>query len=180
VLALGLAAALLAATAAASEASSRVGAPSPRNWLDRGPKLLDVSCAAPGRCVAVGEGGAILRSTPGASPSLDWQRVPLPDDQALVSVACRGGLCIAISGGDGTVAGVSKVFRSTDGGDTWSDPDPLPAATVRAGVTTKVGTAVACQPSGACVIAGRGGGIWRSTDQGKSWTPLGGSSLGLS
>jgi photosystem II stability/assembly factor-like uncharacterized protein len=171
---------LLAVTASASEAGARSQVPSPWNWVDRGPKLLDVSCAAPGRCIAVGDGGAILRSTPSASPPLDWQRVSLPDDQSLVSVACRGGLCIAISGGDGTTAGTSKVFRSTDGGDTWSDPDPLPAATLRGGAKTKVGTAVACQPSGACVIAGRGGGIWRSTDQGKTWTPLDASSLGLS
>jgi photosystem II stability/assembly factor-like uncharacterized protein len=106
--------------------------------------------------------------------------VPLPSDQAIVSIACRATTCVAISGGDGTTAGVSKVFRSTDGGEDWSQPDTLPPATVTGGAKTRVGTAVACGASGNCVIAGRGGGIWRSTDDGATFSPLAASSLGLS
>src|SRR5947207_3133029 len=68
------------------------GEPSPWTWVDRGPKLLSVSCPAQGKCVAVGEGGAVLRSN-GLSP-LAWSRVSgLADDEDLVSVACRGSLC---------------------------------------------------------------------------------------
>jgi photosystem II stability/assembly factor-like uncharacterized protein len=174
-----LAFALFATAAGPVAADRRPAEPSPWNWVDRGPKLLDVSCTAPGRCVAVGEDGAILRSTPGEAPPLSWERVALGPRQDLVSVNCRGALCIAVSGGDGTTAGVSEVLRSEDGGDTWSAPDDLPAATVRGGAKTRVANAVACPPSGPCVIAGAAGGIWRSTDRGKSWSPLSDSSLGL-
>jgi photosystem II stability/assembly factor-like uncharacterized protein len=126
----------------------------------------------------VGEDGAILGSTAPDAP-LSWERGTVPGGQDLVSVACRGALCITVSGGDGTTAGVSKVLRSDDGGDTWSAADALPPATVRGGAKTRVASAVACPPSGACVIAGAAGGIWRSTDRGQSWSALPDSSLGL-
>jgi photosystem II stability/assembly factor-like uncharacterized protein len=171
--------ALAAAVALPASAAKRVaGVPSPWTWVDRGPKLNDVSCAPSGHCVAVGVDGAILRTTTTVSVPLAWAHVSVPANQELVSVACRGSLCIAITGGNGTTSGVSRVYRSTDSGRTWSAGRELPPATVAGGRKTSVGTAVACQPSAACVIAGRGGGIWHSTDQGQNFSPLRGSSLG--
>jgi hypothetical protein len=163
----------------AAAAKLATGAASGWTWVDRGPKLNDVACTPSGHCVAVGVDGAILRTNSSVAVPLAWAHVGVPANQELVSVACRGSLCIAITGGNGTTSGVSSVYRSTDSGRSWSDGRELPPATVAGGAKTRVGTAIACQPSAACVIAGRGGGIWQSTDQGQSFTPLSGSSLGL-
>jgi photosystem II stability/assembly factor-like uncharacterized protein len=183
-------AAVPAAAAAKHTVKHFAGEQSPWTWVDRGPKLLSVSCPAQGKCVAVGIGGAVLRSTPGGTAPLAWSFVPgLADNEDLVSVACRGTLCITVTGIDrNPSSGVSKVSLSTDGGATWSRrPEPLPPATqvhrvkqhgrtVKTRITTRVADAVACEPTGACVIVGRGGGIWRSTDDGQSWTPVPGGS----
>jgi len=84
----------------AKHARHTAGEPSPWSWIDRGPKLLAASCSAPSKCVAVGVAGAVLRSTPG-QPPLAWSRVSgLAEDEDLVSVACRGSLCVAGSGID--------------------------------------------------------------------------------
>jgi hypothetical protein len=163
----------------AAEAGSSGSEPSPWTWADRGPKFLDVSCAAPGRCVAVGEGQNLLRSTPGEDGGLAWSKVGLDDARSLVAVTCNGERCIAVSGGDGTTDGVSKVFRSADAGATWSDADPLPPASIAPKLDTQVAADVACDPAGDCVIAGPDGGIWRSSNRGESWNALRDTSLGL-
>jgi photosystem II stability/assembly factor-like uncharacterized protein len=183
----------LAAAPAVAGAKRLAGEPSPWTWVDRGPKLLSASCPAQGRCVAVGIGGAVLRSTPGGTAPLAWSRVPgLADDEDLVSVACRGNLCIAVSGIDlNPVSGISSVSRSTDGGATWSKAEQLPAATairqvkkrgrlVKTKVATRLASAVACEPTGACVIVGRGGGIWRSAEDGQSFKPVPGGPPAMS
>jgi hypothetical protein len=156
----------------ATAAKPAAGVASPWSWVDRGPKLNAVSCVPSGHCVAVGVGGAILGTNASAARPLAWAHVDVPAKQELVSVACRGSLCIAITGGDGTSAGISRVYRSVDSGRSWSGPRELPAAAGVGGVTTRVGRAVACQPSAACVIAGPAGGIWQSTDQGQTFSSL--------
>ena len=62
----------------------------------------------------------------------------------------------------GTVGG--GVFRSTDGGNTWTP----------AGLANRVVRALAIDPSTPTTLyAGTGGGVFRSTDAGASWTALG-------
>jgi photosystem II stability/assembly factor-like uncharacterized protein len=153
-----------ASTAAADQV------PSPWTWNDRAPKLVDVSCSAPGKCVGVGAAGWILRST--APGQLAWSGVPIPSNQKLVSVSCTAGTpCVTISGGNGTSAAITRPFHSEDGGNTWTEAQTFPAAT-GLGAKTKAGAAVACDQAGTCVIAGPFGGIWRSTDGGANWEPV--------
>jgi len=171
--------ALLLACAGSAAAQT----PAPFTWQDRGAALLDVSCSAAGHCVAVGAGGAILYA---GADGQAWTAVKLdktdPPD-ALVAVTCRpNGTCIAVSrGGDDTpdADGQSLVFRSTDGGATWSNAYRLPPAPTPL-TPSRLAADVACDPSGQCVIVGPAGGIWNSSDGGRSWTARPASSLGAS
>ncbi len=150
---------------------------SPWTWTNYGPALRDVSCSSPGKCVGVGQRGAVLH-TAGAG-GLAWSGVnltspenPFPDE--LAGVTCHAGapsgtFCLAVSndidlGGDFH----SKVYRSTDNGATWSGGVELPAAGV-----TQSAAALACDPAAdACYAVGPSGGAWRSLDQGRKWEPL--------
>ena len=158
----------LAAITASGAAAGLV--PSEWTWTDYGPALRDVSCDSPQHCVAVGQQGMVLRSTSGAGDSLGWSRVPLSYPEELDGVACTKDFCLAVSNTrQATAAYVSKVFRSTDGGATWSDGVALPPD---GAVKTQSALALACDGGGACYAAGPGGGLWRSLDEGRGWEPL--------
>jgi hypothetical protein len=112
----------------------------------------------------------VLSST--AAGQLAWSGADIPAREKLVAVTCTAGSpCLTISGGNGTTLGVTRVFQSTDGGATWAGGAALPKTTAL-GVNTQLGSDVACDPAGACVIVGATGGIWRSTDGGSRWDPV--------
>ncbi len=101
-------------------------------------------------CVAVGDAGAILRSTDaGAS----WAAVASPVGDPLRAVAFHGATGIAVG-----IAG--RVIRSTDGGASWS---------TQARPTTRALYSV-CMGDSADVITGEEGSIFVSTDGGLTWT----------
>ena len=120
--------------------------------------------------MAVGQRGVVLRSTPEAEVPLAWSRVPLTYPEELDGVTCTPTFCLAVSNTRTSAATfVSKVFRSEDGGATWSDGVALEAA---GAAKTRSALAVACDHAGACYAAGPGGGVWHSLDQGRSWEAL--------
>ena len=155
-------------------------------WTNRGPTLggqvvantggssaPGVSCISPTRCVTVGDEGLVLFTTPGApgGVTLHWSSVPLsqPDPAnpyRLNSVSCSATSCLAVST-NLTDNAQSHVYRSTDGGDTWTDLGLLPLAG-----TTREGDAIACDSAGHCVIVGGSGGIWHSSNNGLTWVPI--------
>ncbi len=157
----------------AAPGASAAQLPSPWTWVDRGPALRAVSCAAPGACVAVGQQGVVLRSTPGLASPLAWSGVRLTYPAELVDVTCTGPRCLAISNSRTKSATfASSIYRSTDAGATWSAPIPLEAAGPG---RTRSAAAIACDPATtrpACYAVGPTGGIWRSTDDGRSWDAL--------
>jgi photosystem II stability/assembly factor-like uncharacterized protein len=166
--------AALVVAALVSLAASATAPAADWSWTDYSRTLNDVSCAAPGACVAVGQEGMVLHTTPDAANPLAWSTIPgVTAPGQLVAVTCTTGFCLAVSDDNGpTIATTrSRVYQSTDGGTTWSAGVALPAARVD-GISTFSGADVACDPAGACYVVGIGGGIWRSTDAGASWTAL--------
>lgn len=144
-------------------------ADSPWSWADRAPKLLDVSCSAAARCVAVGSGGYVLHSDAQGTGPQAWSRVGIARADSLTGVTCDAARCIAVSSGT-AAAPVSRVFTSADGGATWTDRGELPQFRGDLG-RTQAGTDVACDPAGTCTIAGPRGGVWQSAD-GATWQPV--------
>lgn len=143
---------------------------SPWSWTDYGPALRDVSCSSPGACVAVGQRGVVLRSTPGADAPFAWSGRFLTYPQELTGVTCTETFCLAVSNTRTSAATyVSRVFRSTDGGATWADGVSLePAGAVK----TRSALALDCDSADACYAVGPAGGVWRSRDEGRSWDAL--------
>jgi photosystem II stability/assembly factor-like uncharacterized protein len=142
--------------------------PSPWSWSDYSPTLRDVSCSSPGDCVAVGQRGMVLRSDFVGDDRLAWSRIPLDYPEELDGVACTKKFCLAVSNTrTNSATYVSKVYRSTDDGESWSDGVALPAAGA-----TKTRSALALACAGDCYAVGPGGGVWRSRDQGRSWDDL--------
>jgi photosystem II stability/assembly factor-like uncharacterized protein len=143
--------------------------PSEWTWTDYGPTLRDVSCASPGHCVAVGQRGMVLRSRHAGDDGLDWSEVPFKYPEELDGVACTPDFCLTVSNTrTGAATYTSKVFRSDDGGATWSAGVALPPAG-----TAKTRSALSLACSGAtCYAAGPTGGLWRSTDGGVAWEAL--------
>ncbi len=68
------------------------------------------------------------------------------------------------------------VFKSTDGGLTWNQlaktnpADPMVCATAGPACQWSYVNRLAISPNGATILAATGGGIWRSTDAGATWT----------
>jgi hypothetical protein len=162
----------VAGTASAAEIK-----PSGWTWTNYARTLNDVSCATASSCVAVGDEGIVLRTTGDPSAPLAWSGIGgLVHPVELTGVTCNTDFCLAVSNTSAVTALFhSLVYRSTDGGVTWSAGVALPAAQ---GTITKTWSArtIACDPapagSRACYASGAGGGIWRSVDAGATWTPL--------
>jgi photosystem II stability/assembly factor-like uncharacterized protein len=159
---------VLVSLVSAAQAAKQI--PSPWTWTDYGPALRDVSCSSPGICVAVGQRGVALHNARGADVALAWSRGFLTYPEELSGVSCTRTFCVAVSTTRISAATyVSKVYRSTDTGATWSDGVALPAA---GAVKTRSARGVACDPAGVCYAVGPAGGVWRSLDQGRKWDPL--------
>ena len=155
--------------------------PSGWSWTNYGPELMSVSCVSAGTCVAVGQSGAVLRSPNTDEVPLAWSFVDLvknpkaPTDPVdLVGVTCSDTSCLAVSAPlNPTVTYGSWVYRSTDAGATWAAVQQLPVVNTR---KTNVGSAITCagDPTATadtrrCYVAGADGGVWRSTDDGRTW-----------
>lgn len=164
---------IVVALGAASSAQAKQ-IPSTWSWTDSGPALRAVSCSAPGACVAVGQRGIVLRSTLGEEVPLAWSGDFLKYPEELDAVTCNETYCLSVSNTRmATAIYTSKVFRSDDGGVSWSAGVPLPA---NGPTKTRSAIAIDCDPADvaqrACYAAGAGGGVWRSMDGGRSWTAL--------
>jgi photosystem II stability/assembly factor-like uncharacterized protein len=160
--------------------------PSGWSWTDYGPELKDVACVQPGTCVAVGENGAVLRSPNTDEVPLAWTMVNLKRDADppfdtlpvdLVGVSCSNTSCLAVSNTRDLVQGTASwVYRSTDRGATWTAAQKLPAIGTP---KTASASAIGCEPGDVsaktrdCYAAGVDGGIWRSRNDGRSWSALG-------
>jgi photosystem II stability/assembly factor-like uncharacterized protein/N-acetylneuraminic acid mutarotase len=81
-----------------------------------------------------------------------------------------GSVYALITANDGSlIAGKDdKIFRSTDGGDTWTQ--------IASNLLTDINCFVKIPSNGylfaGCIEDSDGGGVWRSLDNGKSWTQL--------
>ncbi|MDO8730998.1 MAG: hypothetical protein Q7L55_00245 [Actinomycetota bacterium] len=154
------------------------------SWTNYGPELKAVACSQPSTCVAVGQGGAVLRSPGTATVPLAWTFVDLKKDPEhpanpvdLVGVSCSNTSCLAVSAPlSPTISYGSWVYRSTDAGVTWAAVTQLPPVGAR---KTMFGSAIACSPDKAatadnrnCYVVGNAGGVWRSTDDGRTWAGL--------
>ncbi len=163
-------------------AAPAIQVPSGWNWTNYGPELMSVSCVTPNTCVAIGQGGAVLRSPNTDEVPLAWTFVDLkkdpkaPDNPVdLVGVTCSDTSCLAVSSPKTPAVDYgSWVYRSTDAGVTWAAVQQLPPVGTR---KTLIGSAITCAPdldataaTRVCYIAGVDGGIWRSANDGLSWT----------
>jgi hypothetical protein len=169
--------------------------PSGWSWTNYAPELMAVSCVDANTCVAVGQGGAVLRSPNTDDIPLAWTHValqrdpdPLYKDEPvdLVDVTCSPSSCLAISNTPTprTTYG-SWVYRSVDHGVTWTAVQMLPQT--GAAKKTRSASAITCAPdpdpatptTHTCYAVGNSGGIWRSADDGLSWTGVPYSAAGL-
>lgn len=87
-----------------------------------------------------------------------------------VSVAAPNVILASLWAASGTHGGTSLVFRSSDGGDSWVDisgalgtPGPLPGR-----VSVALSAAEAAR--GYAMVSGGTGGLYTSTDTGRTWT----------
>lgn len=183
-LAIGIAAALATIGATPAQAA-RV--PSGFTWTNYAPDLSAVSCIEPGACVAVGQGGAILHSPNTQEIPLVWTMIELAKDPDpvfkdepvdLQDVFCSTSSCLAVSNAAKPRPDFpSRVYRSTDGGVSWTEGPVLPKV---GPLSTTSGAAVACGPHDpiadpddwdrVCFVVGTDGGVWRSGDDGLTWT----------
>ena len=165
---------------AAPSSTAALTAAAPWTWTNRGPALgavpvaggqgNGVSCVTVNHCVAVGDDGLVMYTDDGGL-TLHWSSVPWSDSLTtlgyrLGAVTCTPASCLAVSTSavDDTQ---SHVYRSTDRGATWTDTGVLPLDGI-----TQWASAVACDQNVHCVAAGPGGGIWRSTDDGSTWSAI--------
>ena len=162
--------------ACAAPAANAAEVPSEWTWTDYGPspprRLLRV--ARPLRRGRPARDGPLLQARRRRRPRLVADpAIEFPEE--LDGVTCTTSFCLAVSNTrEGSATFTSQVFRSTDGGATWSAGVALPPADAGpGGAKTRTAIALACAGDGSsCYAVGTGGGIWRSTDGGVSWTAL--------
>ncbi len=119
--------------------------PSPTNQ-----HLRDVLFVNPSLAVAVGDSGVIIRTTDGGQT---WDLVLEADQESFVKVDFFNQL-------DGIAIG-SNIFLTSDAGKTWTSQNQ-PGYFVD----------VEALPNSVCLVSSPESGLWRSTDQGKTWDVL--------
>ena len=124
-----------------------------RNPLPQGNLLRAVSCDASGRCVAVGDDGAVVTSTGGALWTLQSQ-TSMVSPRALVCPSST--TCVAVGTG-------GSVFTSTNGGRTW---------VARSSGTSKDLEGLACASPSDCVAVGLDGAVLSTANGGGSWAAI--------
>lgn len=86
----------------------------------------------------------------------EWRRVDGIDSAAVYAITARNTDLFAVT--------ASALFRSGDGGATWQATPGQPATTAQLTALAPVGSAL--------YLGTRGDGVFRSTDDGLSWSPL--------
>lgn len=87
------------------------------------------------------------------------------DVRAIAGNPNNGDLFVGTNGGG--------VFRSTDNGQTWIGSEPAEGETFESGLTHLFITALTINPANGYLFAGTsGGGIFRSTDNGRRWSAV--------
>ena len=120
-----------------------------RNPLPQGNLLRAVSCDASGRCLAVGDDGAVVISSGGALWGMQPQ-APIVSPRAL---ACPGSTtCVAVGTG-------GSAFTTTNGGRTWVG---------RSSGTSEDLEALSCASPSDCVAVGLDGAVLSTGDGGGS------------
>ena len=122
-----------------------------RNPLPQGNLLRAVSCDASGRCVAVGDDGAVVTSSGGPLWNLQ-SPAPIASPRALVCPSPT--TCVAVGMG-------GSVLTSADGGRTWA---------ARSSGTSKDLEALSCASPSDCVAVGLDGAVIATANGGSSWS----------
>lgn len=107
---------------------------------------------------------AVLAAAPAWGVSAGaWVPLDAEDQSGAQPDKLRDLSCPAAGGGDVCVAvgENGEVFRTVDGGETWTSP--------RAGTTARL-NGVDCPTGGTCYAVGSGGAIIKTVDGGASWT----------
>jgi photosystem II stability/assembly factor-like uncharacterized protein len=116
-LVLGLALGCLAVVVPATASAATWHTQRPSNL--NGPDLTAIDCAAPTHCVAVGYDGGILVTR---DSGLTWTDESIPTDREFFSVSCPTvDTCFAVTDYNHSTSAPGKVYKSTDGGSTWTE-----------------------------------------------------------
>ncbi len=119
-----------------------------------------VAANANGDLFAATNGGGVFRSTNGGG---NWSPINTGiavNDMAVFGLAVK-------SGTELWAAAAQKVYRSTNNGDNWSPLEPVPLAGYSSIAFASNGDVYAAASS---INNAVGGGVFRSTDSGTSWT----------
>jgi photosystem II stability/assembly factor-like uncharacterized protein len=121
--------------------------------------FLDVSCATEKHCLAVGEFGRARATTNGGA---SWNTKTLPTEDTLTGVSCVSPTtCWVVSEGSG--GHTARIFKTIDGGSTWTTQLNLPADRQLFGLSCT--SATHCWASGSSNLQVRA-----TTNGGASWT----------